>query len=315
MGALLDAMLALAVDATADTADLPSHPDEWTRAMAHLIRAFSNANTGGLDAMRPELVRAAEAFRRCGERWARSVAMSSLGYAELSLGDLDRAEVSLAESIRLRRELDPEQPAAMEEGWLAQVLHRKGNVAEARARLHELLEAHPTAAMHAQLTLGDLARHDGDLAAAERYYRAIELPKYEPFRAIRDCALGNLAVDTGDLPTARTQLTKPSPQPQQLSTCHWWRSQQWQWPAYATAKEQPSPPRKSSERPTPSAAHQTPPTPTQNPYAQPCLTPQPDPPTTEAETSTTPKHSPSSRRTSATPDRSVTLEVVNFSRN
>ncbi|MER7011402.1 BTAD domain-containing putative transcriptional regulator [Saccharopolyspora sp. NPDC000359] len=203
VGALLDAALALASDD--EEPPLPSHPDEWTRAMAHLIRAFRCANHGGVAAMRPDLVRATEGLRRCGERWARSTALSSLGYAELTCGDLDRAESALVESVRLRRELDPANPAVLEEVWLAQVLHRKGAVAEARARLHDLLDA-PTAAGHAQLALGDLARHDGDFAAAARFYRSIELPQHTPLRAMLDCALGNLAVATGDLPTARVQL-------------------------------------------------------------------------------------------------------------
>ncbi|MER7079979.1 Predicted ATPase [Saccharopolyspora kobensis] len=182
VGALLDAALALATDRAEAAAPL-SHQDEWTQAMAHLLRAFHHANNGGLDAMRPALVSAAEAFRRCGELWARSTALSSLGYAELALGDLDRAEAALVESIRLRRELDPAQPAVLEGVWLAQVLHRKGAVAEARARLHELLGTHPTAAVHARLALGDLARHDGDFAAAADFYRSIGIPKHEPLRA------------------------------------------------------------------------------------------------------------------------------------
>ncbi|MDA3647527.1 AfsR family transcriptional regulator [Saccharopolyspora indica] len=205
VGALLDAALALATDGPEAVEPL-AHQDGWTRAMAHLIRAFRHANNGGLAAMRPALVSAAEAFRRCGELWARSTALSSLGYAELALGDLDRAEAALVESIRLRQELDPAQPAVLEGVWLAQVLHRRGAVAEARARLHELLGGPP--AVHARLALGDLARHDGDFAAAADFYRSIGRPKHEPFRAMLDCALGNLSVSTGDLLAARAQLAE-----------------------------------------------------------------------------------------------------------
>src|SRR5690606_41792786 len=62
------------------------------------------------------------------------------------------------------------------------------------------------------LTLGDLARLEGDLAEAARQYRAAEqwlsrLPVDAPLlRAMLRCGTGRLAVARGDLAAARDQL-------------------------------------------------------------------------------------------------------------
>jgi hypothetical protein len=125
----------------------------------------------------------------------------------------------LAEAVRLLAELGQGDHAVMQRSWLAEALWRQGATGQARTEL--LAIAGPGAAgtgRHAFLarkTLGDMARLDGDLAEAERLYRAAagdlsQVPAAAVwaagFDALLRSAMAHLATAHGDLPAARGHI-------------------------------------------------------------------------------------------------------------
>jgi predicted ATPase/DNA-binding SARP family transcriptional activator len=220
---LIEATLALLSDDTAAglaTVDrLLDHPDPWARAMLRLLRAFLQANSGAMDGMRQDLAAAVTAFRQAGERWGLATSLTYLAYARSTLGDFDGAIVALEESIRLLRELDAGDAAVLQRVWLADARRRKGEVGRARADLLELVTPGVTTSsawslVYARVALGDLARHDGDLdEAAWQYAAADDDLSRAPFdawllRAMVRCAMGHLAVASGELGAAQRHLAE-----------------------------------------------------------------------------------------------------------
>jgi predicted ATPase/DNA-binding SARP family transcriptional activator len=220
---LLEATLAVLSDdpaaglATIDR--LLDHPDPWARAMLRLLRAFPQANSGAMDGMRRDLAAAVTAFRQAGERWGLATSLTYLAYAWITLGDFDGAIVALEESIRLLRELDAGDAAVVQRVWLADARRRKGEVGRARADLLELVTPGVGAAsawsrIYARVALGDLARYDGDLdEAARQYAAAADDLSRAPFddwllRAMVRCAMGHLAVASGELGAAQHYLAE-----------------------------------------------------------------------------------------------------------
>jgi predicted ATPase/DNA-binding SARP family transcriptional activator len=194
-----------------------SHPDPWTRAMLRLIRAFARSGEDGMAGMAEDLAVAAGEFRVAGERWGRAMSLSYLAYARSTLGAFAEAVADLEEAVTLLRTLDRDDPTVLQRVWLADARRRAGDVPRARAELLDLVGAGPGTASSwylvlARIALGDLARHEGDLAEAARQYDAARrdldrMPGPLPLqRAMLDCALGHLAVATGDLPAARRHV-------------------------------------------------------------------------------------------------------------
>ncbi|PSL05871.1 putative ATPase [Haloactinopolyspora alba] len=149
--------------------------EPWAGAMLLLIRAMAVGADGDMEAMCRDLDVAAAEFRECGERWGLTTSLTILAMTMTMFGDA-RAGEALEESIRLRCELDPGDAAVEQRTWLAQLHAFTGQVELARVELSELVS--PSAGIPARyitlsrIVLGDLARHDGDLAEARRQYQA-----------------------------------------------------------------------------------------------------------------------------------------------
>jgi predicted ATPase/DNA-binding SARP family transcriptional activator len=195
------------------------HPDPWAHAMLCWTRSLLAGNNSDMDGMRRDLNAAAEAFREAGERWGLATSLAYLSFAHNTLGDFDAAVVALEESIRLARELDPDDAAVMQRVWLADVRRQAGDVERARAELLELVAPGGGTSsagylVVARISLGNLARLGGDLEEAGRQYQAGEellagLPFPDPaVRAMLAKAGGNLAVARGDLEEARSRLAE-----------------------------------------------------------------------------------------------------------
>ncbi|MEV8635299.1 BTAD domain-containing putative transcriptional regulator [Streptosporangium sp. NPDC051023] len=221
--ALLEPGLALFTDDTKPGLDaaerLLSHPIPWTRAMLRMLRGFLRENGGDISGMRHDMAVAAEGFRETGDRWALAHALTSLSDGHVAFGESDEAVGTLQEAIRLVQELNPGDPAGRQRILLATVLMHRGDLEAARAELLEMaeLEARGWVARDvsfAGLGLGDLARYKGDLdEAARRYTTAavtiMNAPVVSPqFRALILSSQAQLAMDLGDLETARTRIAE-----------------------------------------------------------------------------------------------------------
>lgn len=219
--ALIEPLLALIADDTRAglAASARRHPDPWTAAMRSLVRSFLRGNDGDMDGMRRDLAAAADRFRSAGERWGLATALTFLAHTQITLGRFGDAVGGLTEAIGELRELDPEDPAVLPRVLLAVARAQQGDTAAARADLRALVATGHSGASTGYLvlpylTLGDLARLEGDLAEAARQYRAAEqwlsrLPVDAPLlRAMLRCGTGRLAVARGDLAAAREQLAE-----------------------------------------------------------------------------------------------------------
>jgi hypothetical protein len=196
---------------------LLAHPDPWTRAMLHLMRVFLQGGIGGIAAMSRDLTAAVATFREAGERWGLAESLTYLAYDRITVGDFDSAVSGLEESIRLRRELDPADDAGLQRVLLAVAHVHGGEVDRARALLLDLVapgvaRSSVGSLVYARITLGDLARCDGDLEEAAHQYTAadddlrrapLDAP---PFRAMLASAMGQLATARDDLTVARRHL-------------------------------------------------------------------------------------------------------------
>ncbi|RKT55085.1 BTAD domain-containing putative transcriptional regulator [Saccharothrix australiensis] len=187
------------------------HPDPWARAMLWTVRGSMRENSGEMAGARADLLTAVEGFREVGDRFGLSQALTGLGEVHLLFGEPDPAVEALTESIRLLREIDPDEEAVQERLLLVNALVQQGDVARAKAdclaltrpaRVPQPWSARGVAL--ARVLLGDLARHEGDLAEADRQYAtAVVVLEDSPFlvpqfAALTRCALVHLAVDRGD---------------------------------------------------------------------------------------------------------------------
>src|SRR5690606_39157532 len=148
-----------------------SDVDPWTAAMLHLVRSFLHGNHGDINRLRHELMQAAGGFRAIGDRWGLATSLTFLAHTQITLGEFAAAEAGLTEAIRLVRELEPGDDAILQRVLLAAALAQRGDTEAARARLEELVESAGRGGsarfrVLPRLSLGDLARLDGDLAEA-----------------------------------------------------------------------------------------------------------------------------------------------------
>ncbi|GAA4191795.1 BTAD domain-containing putative transcriptional regulator [Streptosporangium oxazolinicum] len=219
--ALLEPALALFTDDTeAGLAAIErrlSHPDPWTRAMLLSIRASIRENDGDMTGMHEDLAVAVAAFREIGDRWGLATALSPLAEANMAFGDFDGAVAALEESIRLLRELNANDDAGHQRVWLATARMRQGDTERARAELWKMTEPGSydwsmRNVAFARLSLGDMARHDGDLGEAALQYdaagTALEGMPFVPpqFRALFLTAMAYLAIELDDPATAGRRI-------------------------------------------------------------------------------------------------------------
>jgi predicted ATPase/tetratricopeptide (TPR) repeat protein len=216
VAALLVPALALIEDDVAALAEeerRPEHPDPWTRAVTRLLRAFLRANHGQLDSALDDFTAAVEGFRAVGERWGLATSLTWLANVRTVQEDPAGAVAALEESIRLLRELDPDDDGVVQRVWVAVARSQQGDAAQARAELLDLvsrIRETPSAryVVFAQFSLGDIARHAGDLDEAARWYdqasKDLDLVPFHaaPFQAMINCANAHLALARGDLSTA-----------------------------------------------------------------------------------------------------------------
>jgi predicted ATPase/DNA-binding SARP family transcriptional activator len=189
------------------------HSDPWVRGVMLTIRAAIDENNGDMASSRLDLLAAVAELRVVGERWALSTALTTLAETHAVFGDFDAAIAALEEAIVLIQELNPEDDIGHQKVWLASARIRQGDVARARADLLKMTEPRDCERSarniaFARLSLGDLARMDGDFdEAADHYAQASAIVEEalfvaRQFRALVLASIGHLAIDRGDLVTA-----------------------------------------------------------------------------------------------------------------
>jgi tetratricopeptide (TPR) repeat protein len=216
--ALIEPMLALFTDDT--SAGLTAiernlaHPDPWVRAMLTSLRGHIEENDGDAAGMLRDLSSAAGQFRAIGERWGLSTTLTALADAYTKRGDYDAAIAALEESIRLSRELNPEDEVRHQRIWLMSLRARRDPTGT-REFLREFVAERPGKRQSrdvafALLALGDVARHLGEYAEAEDVYgqawqRQVQAPMVGPqLRALLRSSQANLALTRGDREAARS---------------------------------------------------------------------------------------------------------------
>lgn len=220
---MIESMLALVEGDTAAglAASQPqlSVPDPWARGMLWLLRSWLHGNDGAVAALRAAQEAAVAAFRQAGERWGLATALTHLAHQQVTAGEFDEAVAGLSEAVRLLRELDPDDPAVQPRVLLAAARAQRGDRVRARAELLELVEPgvrarSASSLVLARISLGDLARLDGDLVEAGRQYDVAEAGlagvPYDTslLRAMVLCARGHWAVAGGAVEEARRQLAE-----------------------------------------------------------------------------------------------------------
>ncbi|GGV16352.1 SARP family transcriptional regulator [Actinomadura cremea] len=189
--------------------------DAWTRATLHVMAAMLHGNAGDMAASHRDLAAAVAAYRESGERGGLAMALMFACSADMTAGDYDAAIAALEESIGLLRVLGQEREATQQRVMLAVALARSGDVRRARGELSDLLA--PDAATPARylvavrLALGDLARHGGDPAGAERHYADAErdlrlAPSGPQYRSLLSTARAHIAIGADERAAARRHL-------------------------------------------------------------------------------------------------------------
>ncbi|MEU6149150.1 BTAD domain-containing putative transcriptional regulator [Actinosynnema sp. NPDC047251] len=208
-----------AIDARLD------HPDPWTRAMLWAVRGALRENVGDMAGAREDIEVAITGFREVGDRFGLSQALTGVAEARLAFGDAQGARAALEESVRMLRELDPDDDVTHERVQLAWIHALLGDVERAKEEGRRLSRPSPgpwsaRGAAFARVMLGDLARYEGDLAEAGRQYETAsvllsEAPFVVPqFVALMRAAHAQLAVARGE---PATELVREGAEQAQLS--------------------------------------------------------------------------------------------------
>ncbi|GAA0930650.1 BTAD domain-containing putative transcriptional regulator [Nonomuraea longicatena] len=185
-------------------------PDPWWRALLWFLRSALDGSLGDMEAMRDDLEAAVAAFRQTGERWGLAVSLSHLAFAQSTLGEAEAGIAALEESVRLARRLGTGDGDRV---WLALLRVQIGDLDRARSELHGVLAGNPAAPLagRAEVLLADLARADGDLAAAARHLERAARPGSTPdpsSTVLFLLASARLAMAQGRLDGAREQLAE-----------------------------------------------------------------------------------------------------------
>ncbi len=191
-------------------------PDPWVGAMARVLRGQVALNLGGqIGSAEADSRAALAAFTELGERWGMAVSLSALAMLAGWRGEFTAAIADLERAVALAAELGTTEDQVQFRALLARVLWLAGGGQRERSRA-ELARAvreaeelgWPWVTGFAAWTAGDLARLDGDPAAARAHLgRAAEIAALPglaaQLRALTDTALGYLAGADGDLGAAR----------------------------------------------------------------------------------------------------------------
>jgi len=220
VAALVEPVLAILGDG-AEAAFEPAlgHQDGWTRAVARLLRAAYRGGRGDradIAGMRRDLTGAIAGFRTVADRGGLAWALTALADVQTTSGENRAAIAGLEEAVRLLRELDPADSVALQRLWIAEARARDGDTARARTEMTDLLAPGTTLPCRelctAWITLGDIARRDGDPGAAARHLdqarRVLDTaPDPGPDHRLQlECVHAELLLDQGDLERARRHL-------------------------------------------------------------------------------------------------------------
>ncbi|MFG3255363.1 BTAD domain-containing putative transcriptional regulator [Streptomyces sp. NPDC048172] len=197
------------------------HPDPWTRAMLRLMRAAFRENKGYAAGLREDLDAAADGFRSVGDRWGLAMSLTQLGEYQALTGEIEESRAALEEALRLMRELRARNDIGQLRVRLAELDARAGCTGAARAELTDLLRAAlregvPHVVVICRGALGDIARREGDIPAAARWYEEAlstwregpgMVPQAVPqLSALLHTGMGHLECARGDLDAAARQL-------------------------------------------------------------------------------------------------------------
>ncbi|MEV6901034.1 BTAD domain-containing putative transcriptional regulator [Amycolatopsis sp. NPDC051372] len=197
-----------------DTLDtLLADEDPWLRAHARLTRARLQFNTShGRASTEADLEESVRLFRLTGERWGRSLALSSLAELIARNGELQRALGHYSEAIDVVTEIGTLEDVLYIWGRQAQLFWLVGDPASAEAALaaadrDAAMVVSPDALAGLAQAKGDLARWRGDPGAAVRFFDRAEglvqhLPLHPLFQAMMAQSRAFVDADTGDLAKA-----------------------------------------------------------------------------------------------------------------
>ena len=105
-----------------------------------MLRAAVAENRGDIDQMRADVDTALRDFRRLGDRWGLSAALSSLGYMLTLDGELELASDAYAEAAALMDELGANADGGFMRLRLAGLRLRQGRFDEARRHVDRVLQ-------------------------------------------------------------------------------------------------------------------------------------------------------------------------------
>ena len=152
-----------------------AHPDPWARAVLVAMRSAIDENDGDVVALRHDVRDAYERFAEIGDRWGMANTIMGLGGVLLMDGDVPGAIEAFETSMTLLTELRASEDMSQALIRISMARVRLGDVDGARRDVARALEVaedrrSPEMAGFARHGLGDLARHTGDLDAAQAYY-------------------------------------------------------------------------------------------------------------------------------------------------
>ena len=198
--------------------DAVADPYPWVSALGRVLRGQLRLNKGSMpDQAEADFRAAVAAFEALGERWGLAMAVSSLAQVEEWRDDLAGAAARYRQASELAGELGTTEDEAQCRLHLARVLWRLGGPDRDRSRA-ELARAlrdadrlgWPEVTAYANYVAGNLARLEGDLAAArERLDLATRASEghglgFGQIAAVTCTARGYLAAADGDLAAARS---------------------------------------------------------------------------------------------------------------
>ncbi|MYS84312.1 BTAD domain-containing putative transcriptional regulator [Embleya scabrispora] len=181
--------------------------DEWTQAMARLMRGHFAVNLGHPEEAVSFLTDARDRFGAMGDRWGRASAISGLAELLMFTSDFEGALAAVNEALELLRELQAEDEIPQLMVRRGMIHARAGDLDLARQVMLDLSErvevrATPLSYLFGELGLGELARYVGDFEEAERRYENAfaELPNT---RLLPPQLIGSLHIGRGHVACGR----------------------------------------------------------------------------------------------------------------
>jgi predicted ATPase/DNA-binding SARP family transcriptional activator len=152
--------------------------NRWGIAAALSTRAKHASIRGDLDAVRDYGQRSLELFRELGDGWGQLQATEWLGARCETVGDYEQGRRLHAEGLRLARELGLWPQAADRLTWLGRIAVLTGDYPQARellgdARRLAVERDYKPGEVFADISLGALARREGDLDGADAVLHAV----------------------------------------------------------------------------------------------------------------------------------------------